>query len=230
MLAYILRRLLLMIPTLLGIMLISFVIIQFAPGGPVERIIAQIQGTDVGATARFSGGGGDVAAGGGDGLVERADDRIGGAQQQLIESAGLLERDVVSDGQWVELTPEGRSRLREEYEQYRRVFEAAGSVELRGTVTSGMGEGRHYISLPGYMEQFESRLGYAPFAGTLNVDLSEASVRARAGESPMQSTPSLPNSESAPMRWKTTPCCEVPWKCSPWNTTMSTRSRGSNPR
>ncbi|WP_372421745.1 microcin C ABC transporter permease YejB [Salinarimonas chemoclinalis] len=64
MLAYILRRLLLMIPTLFGIMLISFVIIQFAPGGPVERIIAQIQGTDVGATARFSGGGGDTMGGG----------------------------------------------------------------------------------------------------------------------------------------------------------------------
>ena len=41
-----------MIPTLFGIMLISFVIVQFAPGGPVERIIAQLQGTDVGATSR----------------------------------------------------------------------------------------------------------------------------------------------------------------------------------
>lgn len=54
--AYILRRLALMIPTILGIMLISFTIIQFAPGGPVERIIAQLQGHDVGATARFAGG------------------------------------------------------------------------------------------------------------------------------------------------------------------------------
>ena len=36
--AYIARRLLLMIPTILGIMLISFAIVQFAPGGPVERI------------------------------------------------------------------------------------------------------------------------------------------------------------------------------------------------
>ena len=54
--AYILRRLALMIPTILGIMLISFIIIQFAPGGPVERIIAQLQGHDVGATARFAGG------------------------------------------------------------------------------------------------------------------------------------------------------------------------------
>ena len=52
--AYILRRLLLMIPTIFGIMAISFAIVQFAPGGPVERIIAQLQGHDVGATARFS--------------------------------------------------------------------------------------------------------------------------------------------------------------------------------
>ncbi len=64
--AYILKRLLLMIPTLFGIMLISFVIIQFAPGGPVERVLAQLQGTDVGATARIGGGagGGEVAGGG----------------------------------------------------------------------------------------------------------------------------------------------------------------------
>lgn len=52
--AYILRRLLLMIPTIFGIMAISFAIVQFAPGGPVERVIAQLQGHDVGATARFS--------------------------------------------------------------------------------------------------------------------------------------------------------------------------------
>ena len=50
-----------MIPTLLGIMLISFVIIQFAPGGPVERVIAQLTGTDVSATARIGGGQGDIA-------------------------------------------------------------------------------------------------------------------------------------------------------------------------
>ena len=58
--AYIARRVLLMIPTILGIMFISFVIVQFAPGGPVERIIAQLQGYDTGATGRFSGGGSEV--------------------------------------------------------------------------------------------------------------------------------------------------------------------------
>ncbi|QGM46203.1 microcin C ABC transporter permease YejB [Methylocystis heyeri] len=62
--AYIARRLLLMIPTILGIMLVSFVIVQFAPGGPVERVIAQLQGFDMGATSRFSGGGAETGHGG----------------------------------------------------------------------------------------------------------------------------------------------------------------------
>jgi microcin C transport system permease protein len=60
--SYILRRLALMLPTLFGILLISFVIIQFVPGGPVERMIAQLQGHGTEATARFGGGsGGDMA-------------------------------------------------------------------------------------------------------------------------------------------------------------------------
>ena len=61
MLAYVARRLLLMIPTLLGIMLANFVIIQAAPGGPVQQVIAQLRGTAVDATARVSGSGGDVS-------------------------------------------------------------------------------------------------------------------------------------------------------------------------
>ncbi|MCB1555961.1 MAG: microcin C ABC transporter permease YejB [Alphaproteobacteria bacterium] len=61
---YVLKRLLLMIPTLFGIMLVSFVIVQFVPGGPVERMIAALQGHGTEATARFAGGGsGDMAAG-----------------------------------------------------------------------------------------------------------------------------------------------------------------------
>ena len=55
--AYIIRRLLLVIPTLLGIMVINFAVVQIVPGGPVEQMIAQMTGTAVEATARFSGGG-----------------------------------------------------------------------------------------------------------------------------------------------------------------------------
>lgn len=62
--AYIIRRLLLMVPTILGILLVAFAIVQFAPGGPIERIIAQLQGNDVSATARIGGSpGGDLGAG-----------------------------------------------------------------------------------------------------------------------------------------------------------------------
>jgi len=58
MLAYIVRRLLLIVPTLLGIMIINFAVVQFAPGGPVEQIIAQLSGDAVGATARIGGSSG----------------------------------------------------------------------------------------------------------------------------------------------------------------------------
>lgn len=71
MLAYILRRLLLIIPTLFGIMVLNFAIIQVAPGGPVERILAELRGHGVDATARFTASGrdpgmGDTNATGGD--------------------------------------------------------------------------------------------------------------------------------------------------------------------
>ncbi len=61
--AYIFKRLLLMIPTLLGIILVAFVIVQFVPGGPVERMIAELQGHGSSATSRFSGGGGSELVG-----------------------------------------------------------------------------------------------------------------------------------------------------------------------
>lgn len=57
--AYIARRLLLMIPTILGIMLLSFTVIQFAPGGPVEQVIAQLTGQGGDGTDRISGSGSD---------------------------------------------------------------------------------------------------------------------------------------------------------------------------
>jgi riboflavin kinase len=98
---------------------------------------------------------------------------------QRLDEAGLVARDVVSDGQWVSVTGDGEALLRREYADYRRLFEAAAGLSLSGTVTSGMGEGRHYISLSGYMEQFRERLDYEPYPGTLNVELDERSVRAR---------------------------------------------------
>ena len=81
MLAYILRRLMLVIPTLLGIMVLNFFIIQAAPGGPVEQMMAQIQGTAVGATERFSG-----SASGGE-TVQRRTDVSGGGRAPIAARA-----------------------------------------------------------------------------------------------------------------------------------------------
>jgi len=66
--AYILRRIALIIPTLIGIMLINFTLVQFVPGGPVEQIIAKIEGSgDVFSGISGSGdtGGGGASLGGG---------------------------------------------------------------------------------------------------------------------------------------------------------------------
>jgi riboflavin kinase len=106
-----------------------------------------------------------------------------------LEEAGYLDRDVVSDGQWVSVTEAGESALRAEYAQYRELFESPGAVTLEGNVTGGMGEGKHYISLSGYMEQFRERLGYEPYPGTLNIDLTADSVRVRAGIRSLDAVP-----------------------------------------
>ena len=90
---YIFKRLLLMIPTLLGIMLISFIVIQFVPGGPVERMIAQLQGHGVEATARFGGGGGGAdMAGGNMAQSTGGDSKYRGSQGLDPEFIAELER------------------------------------------------------------------------------------------------------------------------------------------
>src|SRR4030081_3032949 len=82
--AYIVRRLLFMIPTLLGIMLVSFVVVQFAPGAPVERVSAQLSGADTGASSRIpgSGQGGDFGGRGAQGgsSVDATTSKYRGAQ------------------------------------------------------------------------------------------------------------------------------------------------------
>jgi riboflavin kinase len=114
-------------------------------------------------------------------LADRLDASNQTASRRLrrLESADYLRRETVSDGQWIAVSEAGERALRGEYEDYRRIFENGVGIELAGDVTTGMGEGRHYITLEGYMEQFVDKLGYEPFPGTLNVDLTDSSIRRR---------------------------------------------------
>ena len=101
---YLLKRLLLIIPTLFGIMLFSFVIIQFAPGGPVERMIAQLMGHDSSIVSRMGGGGGDglTGAGGagaqlGQGAADAVSSKYRGAQGLDPEFIKSLEKQYGFD-------------------------------------------------------------------------------------------------------------------------------------
>jgi microcin C transport system permease protein len=91
--AYILKRILLMIPTLLGIMLMTFAVIQFVPGGPIERVIAQIQGNDVDATSRISGNSGSEAGGN----QERIQQGTGGGTAVKYRGAQGLDPEFIKE-------------------------------------------------------------------------------------------------------------------------------------
>ncbi|MEA2983998.1 MAG: microcin transport system permease protein [Alphaproteobacteria bacterium] len=98
--AYLIRRLLLMIPTIFGIMLVSFAVVQFAPGGPVEKVIAQLSGRDTGATSRISGSpGGDFGAGQQmpGGAIETVTSKYRGAQGLDPEFIKSLEKQFGFD-------------------------------------------------------------------------------------------------------------------------------------
>ena len=99
--AYIVRRILFMVPTLLGILFVSFVVVQFAPGGPVERVIAQLSGSDTGATSRISGGaGGDFAGRGmaqGASQIDAGSSKYRGAQGLDPEFIKKLEKQFGFD-------------------------------------------------------------------------------------------------------------------------------------
>jgi len=101
--SYILRRLLFMIPTILGIMAVNFGIVQFAPGGPIERIVAQLSGTDVSATARVGGTGSDFSQQSMAGAMDTdLNSKYRGAQGLSPEFIKQLEVQFGFDKPWYE--------------------------------------------------------------------------------------------------------------------------------
>ena len=99
---------------------------------------------------------------------------------QALERQRFLSRSVNPDGQYITITKGGEEALRQEYASYCRVF-ATDRQEflLQGSVISGLGEGRYYMSLRPYVEQFAEKIGFEPYPGTLNLRLEAASVGVR---------------------------------------------------
>jgi riboflavin kinase len=93
-----------------------------------------------------------------------------------LEEEGLIERKIVPGGQLIKMTEKGIEILKSEYIQYSKIFSPEPEIlELEGKVLKGLGEGQYYVNIPGYKKQFEEKLHFSPFPGTLNVQLTENS-------------------------------------------------------
>lgn len=93
------------------------------------------------------------------------------ASRKLIEleKKGLIKKERAIKGQTITLTRKGLEVLRDYYIQLKCIFEEREEVTIKGELISGMGEGQYYITRRGYTQQFEEKLGFSPYPGTLNL-------------------------------------------------------------
>jgi len=90
-----------------------------------------------------------------------------------LEREGYIDREMTRKGQSILITKKGISALREVYEGLRTGFEEGRNLFfMSGTVFTGFGEGAYYVTKSGYSGQFEEKLGFKPYPGTLNLRLS----------------------------------------------------------
>ncbi|HEV8404638.1 MAG TPA: DUF120 domain-containing protein [Nitrososphaera sp.] len=98
-----------------------------------------------------------------------------------LENSGYVERAKKGQKFAVKVTDKGYSEIQRLFSSLRAALESApAAIDFEGSVVSGMGEGAYYMSLEGYRKQFKEKLGYEPYAGTLNVRLiDQISMNAR---------------------------------------------------
>jgi len=104
--------------------------------------------------------------------------RLGVSQQTAsrrlneLEKKGLITKERTLKGQGVRISKEGVELLKSIFGELRNLFEGElTSIEIEGTVFSGMRDGAYYISREGYKKQFLEKLGFTPYPGTLNLKL-----------------------------------------------------------
>lgn len=99
-----------------------------------------------------------------------------------LESEGYIIREILPRGQRVKMTPKATEVLRRLHVDLDKALKDLDSCvyNVTGEVVSGMGEGRYYMELSGYKNQFIERLGFKPYPGTLNLRLkTEEDIRGR---------------------------------------------------
>jgi len=89
-----------------------------------------------------------------------------------LDQAQLITRELGVKGQILSITPAGRDALETEFLSYQQLFTLTSKVVFKGRLISGLGEGKYYTAHPGYQKQFEEKLGFIPYPGTLNVEIA----------------------------------------------------------
>jgi riboflavin kinase len=88
-----------------------------------------------------------------------------------LDKKGYITREFGIKKQLITITNLGEESLQREHLYYRQIFEFTDRIIFNGKVVSGLGEGKYYTEQSGYVQQFEEKLGFVPFPGTLNVEI-----------------------------------------------------------
>lgn len=88
-----------------------------------------------------------------------------------LDKLNLITREMGIKKQLIQITENGADLLKEEYIQYKHIFELPQKIRFDGHVVSGMGEGTYYLAQEGYVAQFNEQCGFKPYPGTLNVKI-----------------------------------------------------------
>jgi len=88
-----------------------------------------------------------------------------------LDMQQMITRELGVKKQLIQITSKGAEALENEYLSYKQIFDLTNKVVFKGKLVSGMGEGKYYTGHKGYANQFEKRLGFVAFPGTLNVEI-----------------------------------------------------------
>ncbi|MBY9011457.1 MAG: CTP-dependent riboflavin kinase [Candidatus Lokiarchaeota archaeon] len=86
---------------------------------------------------------------------------------------GWIKRKIEKKTQKIILTKEGSEIMLLMYKNLKKILEC---IVILGTVQSGMKEGAYYVSIKGYFDQFQEKLGFLPYKGTLNLELNSTNI------------------------------------------------------
>ncbi len=92
-----------------------------------------------------------------------------------LENSKHIVREASTSGVKISLAVNGRDALKKHYDELKNVFSSEIKA-LSCKITSGLGEGKYYMSLLGYKKQFAAKLGFEPYEGTLNLEVDSAKV------------------------------------------------------